>query len=199
MNNPSVEFVQVWNLLAIAYPNYCREQSAETLAQTLRLYWQLLADIPIERLKTAALRHISASKFFPAVSELRNAAVDLVQAPAQTAMEAWGEVLSAMGEARYYIFEDHYETPEFDNPITNRLVRSMGWKELCRSDNAIADRARFTQAYEQLVERQRSEAVFPEALQAGAQTPTLPEAGRQQLMARQFSDLTAAMVRSKRM
>lgn len=202
-SNPSKDFLAVWNLLAIAYPNFCKEQQAETLAQTLRLYWQLLADLPIEHVKTAALRHISGSRFFPTVAELREAATVLTLAPAQTAVEAWGEVIAAMSNARYYIFEDHYETPEFANPITNRLVRSMGWKELCRSENAIADRARFTQAYEQLVARQRSEAALPDQLQAGAQAPALTaHDGAPQLPAtnaQRVNALTAALAGSRRM
>jgi CDP-glycerol glycerophosphotransferase (TagB/SpsB family) len=204
--NPSMDFLQVWNLLAIAYPNYCREQSAETLAQTLKLYWQLLADLPIEQLKSAALRHVATSKFFPSVAELRDAAATLALTPAQTAVEAWGEVLAAMGDVRYYIYDDHYETPQFANPITNRLVRSMGWRDLCRSENAVADRARFTQAYEQLAARQRSEAALPETLQAGAHAPALsgPAAPTPQLPAEQpashrITTLTSAIAASRRL
>lgn len=168
-NNPiPTEFAQVWGVLALAYPNWARERDAAALKETLRLYWQLLSDIPMEQLKQAALRHIAASRFFPTVAELRESTATLLQAPAQTALEAWGEVTGAMSDARYYVYADHCNVPEFANPITNRLVASMGWRNLCNSDNVIADRARFTAAYDTLVQRQQSEAALPDMLQAGA-------------------------------
>lgn len=201
VSDPSPEFVQVWNLLGIAYPNYCREQNAATLAQTLRLYWQLLADLPIEQIKCAALRHIAANRFFPSVAELREAATALAQLPRQSAVEAWGEVLSAFADSRYYCFEDHVNVPQFDNPITNRLIQSMGWRELCASDNVIADRARFIQSYEQLAARERSEASIPVTLQAGAQAPQLSgdNGHAPQLPSRSIGDVTAAITRARRM
>lgn len=49
----------------------------------------------------------------------------------------------------------------------------MGWRELSRSENAIADRARFIDAYNQLVAREQNEAPLSESLRAGAARPAL--------------------------
>jgi hypothetical protein len=59
---PTADFVKIWNLLAVAYPNYGKEQGPEAMALTLKLYWRLLADIPLQHLQQAALRHMAASK-----------------------------------------------------------------------------------------------------------------------------------------
>lgn len=163
------EFLQVWNILNLSYPTFCKEQGADNMLATLKLYHQLLSDLPIEQIKAAVLRHVSASKWFPTVAELREAAVALSTPPLQTAIEAWGEVYAAMASGEFYCFADHVTEPEFLNPITARLVESMNWRQLCMSENTVADRARFIESYEQLAARNERERRLPEQLQAGSQ------------------------------
>ena len=43
----------------------------------------------------------------------------------------------------------------FDNPITTQVVEQLGWRYLCLSENPVADRAHFVQAYQALAERER--------------------------------------------
>lgn len=171
VNAPEVptEFLQVWNVLDRSYPRFCQEQGAENMLQTLRVYHQLLSDLPIEQVKAAVLRHVSSSKWFPAVAELRESATALSIAPLPSAIEAWGEVTNAMAGIDGYCYTDHVNVPQFTNPITARLVESMGWRALCLSENGIADRARFIESYEQLTARNEQEQRLPAQLQAGAQ------------------------------
>jgi hypothetical protein len=178
------EFLQVWNVLDRSYPRFCQEQGAENMLQTLRLYYQLLSDLPIEQIKAAVLRHVSCSKWFPTVAELREASTVLSAAPLPSAIEAWGEVLDAMAGIEGYCFADHVTVPRFANPITARLVDAMGWRALCGSENGIADRARFIESYEQLAARNEREQRLPAQLQAGAHAPS-------QLVANVAARLTA--------
>ena len=196
----SRDFLAVWNLLDVAYAYFGREKSAEQVKQTLRLYAQMLGDIPLDLLKQAVLRHINTSKYFPTVAELREAVGTLAQPVQQTALEAWGEVMAAMSDTRYYVYTDHCTVPEFANPITNKLVASMGWRILSQSENNIADRARFTQAYEQLVERERRESPLPDQLRAGAAHEQLPapQVDNVKRLPGNVADVTAALVRARR-
>jgi hypothetical protein len=172
----SSEFVKVWQLLALAYPSYGRELEAATLAETLRLYERLLSDLPVEVLKTATLRHIATSKWFPTAAELRSAALEIV-APSsqeQTALEAWGDVMDTFASGVCYAGEFLQRTPRFRNPLTQAAVAALGgWLNLCRSENAVADRARFVEVYGQLRGRQRTERQLPPMLRSGAALPEL--------------------------
>lgn len=163
-----IEFLQVWNVLDRSYPYFCKEQGAENMLATLHLYYQLLSDLPIAQVKAAVLRHVSSSKWFPTVAELRESATALSAAPLPSAIEAWGEVTAAMAGIEGYCFADHVNVPQFANPITARLVAAMGWRQLCLSENGIADRARFIESYEQLVARNEREQRLPAQLQAGS-------------------------------
>jgi hypothetical protein len=154
----SLEIRQVYNLLAVNYPAHVAKLTPDDMSNLLALWIQLLGDLPGDVLKAAALQHMAVSQWFPAVAELRQQAGTLA-APAQsTAIEAWGEVTAAMASARYYRYADGFhEFPRFTDPITQRVVDAMGWGNLCGSEDATADRARFLQGYEAVSKRMQDD------------------------------------------
>jgi hypothetical protein len=163
------DFIKIWNLLAVSYPAFGGNLEPSALAETLLLYERLLSDLPDEALRTAALRHIATSKWFPTVAELRTAAAEIVNPSSaeQTAIEAWGDVVDTFGSGECYAGENLIKAPVFNNPLTTRAVRALGgWVHLCHSDNEPADRARFIQVFEQLQVRERSERILPASLRA---------------------------------
>lgn len=83
--------------------------------------------------------------------------------------DAWGDVLREIGAT------GRYRDPCFADPITATVVRRLGWRELCDSDNAAADRARFIQLYDQLA----TEAVSDRAVASlpGVARPAQPAIG----------------------
>ena len=177
------EIRRVWVVLCTAYPNHAKEQSAELMAQTLRLYQRLLADIPGQVLEATALQHIASARFFPTIAELREIAVAIMAPAHTTPMEAWGKLQAALTDVRYYRYVDGYhEFPCFADPILQRVVNDMGWANLQMSADAIADRARFLQAYEAYARRAREEQMIlpavrelAQALGGGSPQPALTE------------------------
>ena len=163
------DFIKIWNLLAVSYPAFGGNLEPNALAETLLLYERLLGDLPDAALRTAALRHIATSKWFPTVAELRTAAAEILNPSSaeQTAIEAWGDVVDTFSSGECYAGENLIKAPVFNNPLTARSVTALGgWVHLCRSDNEPADRARFIQVFEQLQARERSERILPENLRA---------------------------------
>jgi hypothetical protein len=153
-----LEIQQTHNLLAINYPAHVAKMNAADMRTQLMLWVQLLGDLPGDVLKAAALQHMASSQWFPAVAELRQQAGAIVAPAAQTAIEAWGDVTAAMASARYYRYADGFhEFPVFEDPITQKVVNAMGWGNLCGSEDAAADRARFLQGYEAVAKRHETE------------------------------------------
>jgi hypothetical protein len=149
------EILKALTVLASAYPRF------DLPEQTIRIYQRLLADLDFDLLKAATLQCATTHTFFPAVAEIRAAAVDL-KAMADgipSDIEAWGQVLEQMRKV------GSYGTPDFSHPLVDQVVRQMGWINLCMSENQIADRARFLEAYSQTnkVTRRRSQ-MLPEVL-----------------------------------
>jgi hypothetical protein len=113
--------------------------------ETVRVYLSLLLDIPDEYLQGSVLTHIARSPFFPTVSDLRTISLEQMDSAKDTltGMDAWCEVEDQIRKVGYA------GTPTFQNQLVERLVHSMGWQNLCQSENHIADRAHFLRAYEQ--------------------------------------------------
>lgn len=139
------EIAQIVGVISAAYPNF------SPTPQTVEVYYQCLNDLPVDELKAATLQCISelGRKFAPSVGELRGAVAEIRKSSMNTpsAYEAWQEVLQQMSAV------GSYGIPEFSSPLIQRVVRSLGWRNLCLSENQTADRARFLQAYEQVLER----------------------------------------------
>jgi hypothetical protein len=140
-----IETLRVLKILGDVYPTYKLSRSG------VEVYVQLLADIPGAMLEQSALDHISHSTFFPSIAELRSAAFSIIEAidPAPTEYEAWSAVQVEIHRVGYC------NQPQFDNPITAQVVEQLGWRYLCLSENPVADRAHFVQAYQALAERER--------------------------------------------
>jgi hypothetical protein len=148
---------QVINMLEIAFPNF----HPKDVRMTKELYWQTLQDIPSDELKAAVLHCLTQSgrAFAPTIGEIRGAVADIRRAAsnAPSAYEAWQIVCRAITEV------GSYGSPQFESQLIDRVVRNLGWRNLCMSENQVADRARFLQAYEQLLERAtKEEMLLPE-------------------------------------
>jgi len=142
-------FETITRVLAVAsaaYPNF------DLKPETVRVYLKLLADLPDELLEEASLAHIAQSAFFPTIAELRSSAGEILDQrdPIPTGLEAWSEVEDQIRAVGYT------GQPRFAHPLTEKLVNSMGWRNLCRSENLVADRAHFLAAYEQIRLRKRN-------------------------------------------
>ncbi len=79
------EIVQILGVTAAAYPNFM------LLPETVRVYTEMLQDIPGDILGIAAKQLIAQSRFFPTVSELRDCSHQIMQGTSEipTAFEAW--------------------------------------------------------------------------------------------------------------
>ncbi|NLL20004.1 MAG: hypothetical protein GX262_13470 [Clostridia bacterium] len=146
--------MKILSVLSAAYPNF------QLTEETGELYVRLLSDLPYNKLQAAALSHISQSKFFPTIAELRSMANEIMPGERiPSPMEAWGEVIEQIRKV------GHYGRPSWSHPVIEKTVRAFGWRDLCLSENVVADRAHFLRMYEQYAERVRQEQQMPEEVQ----------------------------------
>ena len=140
---------QIINMFEAAFPNFKPREL------TREVYWQTLQDIPSDELKAAVLHCVTESgrAFAPSIGEIRGAVSDLRRAASNvpSAYDGWQEVCHQMRDT------GSYGVPAFSSPLIERVVKNLGWRNLCLSENQVADRARFVQAYEQLMERATTE------------------------------------------
>lgn len=149
------EILKALTVLASAYPRY------ELPDATIKIYQRLLADLDFDLLKAATLQCATTNTFFPSVAEIRAAAVEL-KAMAEgipSDIEAWSQVIEQIRKV------GSRDVPEFSHPLVAQVVKQMGWINLCMSENQVADRARFLEAYSQTQKSTRRRAqMLPEVL-----------------------------------
>lgn len=140
--------------------------------ETQSLYAEMFLDLDAELTKRAALEWIRThdrSKT-PAISDIRRAVAELQAAPVPflAVEDAWAFVEKC--------FTTHGRSRKFppEHPLVARAVATMGWEELCKSENLMADRAHFRQIYASLLER----GLCVSAKTPGARPTALPEIPR---------------------
>lgn len=128
-------------------------------ADTAEVYMLATRDLDFDTTKAAVLDLMTSSKWMPAISEIRAAAL-LLSTDTPTAGEAWAEVTGNFGSGGVY-----GRVPEWTDEIIGRAVEAMGgFKVLCFSENAMADRAHFLKVYDTLAQRRQYDRLrLPEA------------------------------------
>jgi hypothetical protein len=174
-------------LVALIAATWPRPPMAEA---TQRVYERHLLSLEYDQ-AGAALDHLAAtSKFLPSIAEIREAAVTTKVGHVRLGMEAWGDVVEAIRKHGVYpSLMPGAPKLEFADPIVAECVRVMGWRELCLSENDMADRSRFCDLYNGLAQRERVSEV------TGRQLPEkaggLKHGGQLELKGRAALDLLA--------
>src|SRR5574341_534290 len=85
--------LEAFGLWLLAYPERFGAQDTSTMREeikaTIRLYQECLADVPDPLLAAAARQLIGSSKWFPKISEVREAAAALALRGQPSPHEAW--------------------------------------------------------------------------------------------------------------
>ena len=140
------QFAAIMAMLSATYPR------TQLQPETANIYYTVLQDLDTDLLKAAVLEIIATSKWFPAASEIRAAAFELVEQAegVPDAYQAWTQVLSEIGRV------GRSGRPEWTHEAVGATVKAIGgWGYLCMSENMVADRARFVEAYGMTVKRER--------------------------------------------
>lgn len=121
----------------------------------MRLYVEMLSDIPPQILEAAVKKLIMTNKFLPSIAEIRETAYGIKGIISGTATpdesEAWGEVAKAIQSVGYY------GKPKFSHEAITAAVNNIGWQDICMTTNEGMNtlRAQFRRAYQLAAQRQK--------------------------------------------
>lgn len=131
---------------AYTYPNFIADMDA------VKTWYRMLGDIPIDILKVAVGKYIATNETPPTIAGLRKLAVAEVKP-----LEDWSVGYEVFKKAtRKFGYTQEEAALASMDELTRITVRRLGWRELCMSENEMADRANFRTVYEQ-VRREKSE------------------------------------------
>ena len=160
------EAAQAVAIALAACPQHAARLDRAAVADMVKAWTMLLEDVSAAEVAAALKRYLATSKWLPAASEIRTIVAESRHGRRRPGADAWGDVLKAVG--RYGM----NRSPAFDDPLVAHCVARLGWRELCLSENATADRARFIELYDQQARAAAEDAVV--GALPGAATPALP-------------------------
>lgn len=158
------EFTTLFEILIAAYPGH-KFKDEDDMGRTVVIWYTMLNDLPYELLEAAIQKHIlqSGNPFFPSINEIRTKALEILSPEATTAAEAWGEVLRAVQNYGMYNIEEGLNSLK---PLTRKVADAVGFRTICMAseDEIGVVRGQFLKMYEQMANRQRQDALLPEAM-----------------------------------
>jgi len=155
------ETAYLLSILRAAYPRFYYDVSPDDLKISVDTWTVMLSDTSIEIATVALQRLIATSKFPPTIAEMRESISAVIHPALPDSGDAWGEVIKAIGQYGYYRTEEALASMR--EPV-RLAVKRMGWRELCMSENGMADRAHFLRIYETMEKRTKEENLLPVAL-----------------------------------
>ena len=127
-------------------------------ADSVKIWYQLLSDIDYEAANVAIQKHILVNRFPPTIADIREQAVSVIAGDKPIWSDGWEEVLRAI---RKYGMYREAEALDSMTDITRQAVKRLGWKEICCSENLMADRSNFRMIFEQIADREQSNKQIP--------------------------------------
>lgn len=150
------ETARILAVISLTHPG--RHRPDQT-AELVDAWHSLIGDLEYAHVNAALRALLQTSSWAPTPADVRRAALEIARGPGKTGAEAWGWVLRAV--SRWGAYRSPGVDFDVPDPVTARVVAALGWQSLCLSENAVADRARFIEAYDAMAQQDRREAQSP--------------------------------------
>lgn len=150
------EVAKLLVVLAASYPKF------EVDDLKVQVWYEMLGDLDYDVANIAIKKIIMLNTFPPAIAEVRKAAIQISSPRGLTAAEAWGEVIRAIRDYGYY---REKEAMASMSPITAQVVRYLGWREICLSEEPEILRAHFLKMYDQVAAREQEKQLLSPTMQ----------------------------------
>ena len=150
-------------LFASALRTYYPKEKLLPNEQAIELWYKQLNDIPYEVAEVTLNKWVATNKWSPSIADIREQAIDVTQGGGKDWGEAWQDVLRAI---RYYGSYQELEALESLDETTRKVVKRLGFRNLCFSEDISVERANFRMIYEQQAQRDKQDAQLPPRLKA---------------------------------
>ena len=155
-----IETAKLLAVLAAAFPRF------EVDDLKVQVWHEMLGDLDYSLASLAIKKLILESTFAPAIAEVRKAVAEILNPDGMTAAEAWGEVERAI---RLYGYYRETEALESMSPSVAKVVKYIGWQNICLNEEPGVVRGQFLKMYAQVAEREQKELLLPADLRQGIQ------------------------------
>lgn len=151
-----------FSFIAMALVSYYpKEKNLLSTDEAVELWYFQLKDLDYKVAEAALNKWAATNKWSPTIADLRETATSISFGELPDWGEAWEQVTLAI---RRYGSYRAGEALNSLSPLAKKTVERLGYLQLCASENIAADRANFRMIYEQLAQREKTQAQLPESL-----------------------------------
>lgn len=143
---------QEFGFFSAALRTYYSKENLLPNEQAVTLWFRQLQDIPYPVACAVLDKWVATNKWSPSIADIRDQVAEIENGgPAPDWGEGWEQAISAIHRyGSYCELEALASLP----PLVRETVRRIGYRNLCLSENQVADRANFRQIYETLSQRE---------------------------------------------
>lgn len=127
-------------------------------SDSLNVWFSLLQDLDYIVAQAAIQKYMLTNKKCPTIADIRELSTSITVGEKPLWSDGWEEVLKAIRKFGSY---RESEALESMSETTRRAVQRLGFKNICMSENIMADRANFRMIYEQIAEREHTARQIP--------------------------------------
>jgi hypothetical protein len=160
------EILSVMKLVKATWPNWRAPADPDAADAALQAWSALVGDLPLDAVVASILAYAAEGhEFPPPVGVIRKRVIEAAErssgSMAPTVDQAWEEIrMCIRSHGMYRVPGQDFG---FSHPAIADVVRSMGWQELCISENFdVVDRAHFQKLYPNAVARHAADPRPPE-------------------------------------
>ena len=140
-------------MFAMALKTYYPREQLLPNEQAMELWYRELQDIPYSVAEMALRKWVATNKWSPSIADIREMNAEITKGEPLTWGESWEKALRAV--KKYGSYQPHKALESLD-PLTRQCVKSMGYRELCLSENIMADRAHYQRIFESMSRREQT-------------------------------------------
>lgn len=148
---------EVIKLIGLCSVNYRNWPEKDKEALTISLWLKMLEDTPYFIAEAAIEKYIAESVYPPTIADVRSRISDMKLVREKTSIEGWGDVMQAIRKFGSY---NEGKAMQSLGGVTRKVVEAIGFRNLCLSENEMADRAHFLKVYEVMAKRERDDSLM---------------------------------------
>jgi hypothetical protein len=122
--------------------------------KAIELWYMQLKDIDYKLAEAALNKWVAVKAWPPKISDIRQQAYEIAAGENPDWGEGWNKLQEAI---RYYGAYREAEAYDHMDEITRTVVKRLGFKNLCYSENVTADRANFRDMFVEVAARQQTQ------------------------------------------
>lgn len=138
---------------AMALKTYYPREQLLPNQQAMELWFRELCDIPFDVAEMALRKWVATNKWSPSIADIREMTSGIVNGDPMSWGESWEKALEAV--RKYGSYNKGKALASLD-PITRKCVESIGYLELCMSENIMVERAHFQKVFEVFSKREQT-------------------------------------------